>query len=196
MDWMNEARQLAAQCWCDENTQHKTMDVELAEAVAKRIEMWMASAAQYARNADFYRDLLVSVAKHLGSDAYTSDDGTIQDEPLALKIPELVEAIIHNSKAAEQRGYERGYLVGEREGRKKSAQQFKQTYDAMWQLYQQEKRANEYAYEKGVKDEHERGIKICSDFYSRFSEQKNTVATIATEVILKALQGGKEKARE
>ncbi len=31
------AREIAAQCWCDKETENKTMDVALAMAVAKRI---------------------------------------------------------------------------------------------------------------------------------------------------------------
>jgi hypothetical protein len=31
------AREIAAQCWCDKETENKTMDVSLAMAVAKRI---------------------------------------------------------------------------------------------------------------------------------------------------------------
>lgn len=34
---LNEARQLAAQSWCDKETQHLTMEPALAEAFAKRL---------------------------------------------------------------------------------------------------------------------------------------------------------------
>jgi hypothetical protein len=56
--YMEQARKLAAQCWCDEETSGKEMDAALAEAVARRIAVWMDTAAQMARNADFYRRLL------------------------------------------------------------------------------------------------------------------------------------------
>lgn len=36
---IDEARAIAAQCWCDIDTENKVMDVELAEAFAKRIEI-------------------------------------------------------------------------------------------------------------------------------------------------------------
>lgn len=90
---MKEARKLAAQCWCDEETSGTEMDVVLAEAVARRIAAWMDTAAQMARNADYYRDLLDECAKLLGVAAYTSNDGTVQDEPLRLKIPEVMAAL-------------------------------------------------------------------------------------------------------
>jgi hypothetical protein len=44
--WMDEARQIAAQCWCDEETQDRVMDTPLAEAMARRIAAWMETAAQ------------------------------------------------------------------------------------------------------------------------------------------------------
>jgi hypothetical protein len=34
---------------------------------------------------------LDQVAEHLGHEVFVSDDGSVQDEPLRLKIPELVE---------------------------------------------------------------------------------------------------------
>lgn len=34
---MREARELAAQCWCDPETRDRVMDAELAEAFAKRL---------------------------------------------------------------------------------------------------------------------------------------------------------------
>ena len=91
--YMEEARHLAAQCWCDETTSDRIMDPQLAEAVARRIAVWMDSAAQSERNAEFYRNLLDQCVANLGPLAflaYVSDDGSIQDSPLRLKIPELV----------------------------------------------------------------------------------------------------------
>lgn len=91
--WMEEARQFAAQCWCDPDTSHIVMDVQLAEAVARRLAAWMETAAQYAGNAEFYRDLLDQCAAHLGPEAYTADDGTVMDEPVRLKLPALIRRL-------------------------------------------------------------------------------------------------------
>jgi hypothetical protein len=91
--FMEEARMLAAQCWCDDETKNRVMDPKLAEAVAKRIAVWMDEYATMATNASFYRDLLMQCAHNLGSlreKAYIQDDGGVVDEPLVLKIPELV----------------------------------------------------------------------------------------------------------
>lgn len=42
--YMEQARMLAAQCWCDEETSGKEMDATLAEAMARRIAAWMETA--------------------------------------------------------------------------------------------------------------------------------------------------------
>jgi hypothetical protein len=93
---MELARQIAAQCWCDEETSKIEMDSVLAEAIAKRINSWMTIAAQNERNADFYRGLLDECANNLGvlkEEAYKSDDGFTHDSPIRLKIPELVRQL-------------------------------------------------------------------------------------------------------
>ena len=90
--WMDEARQLAAQCWCDPETENRVMDPVLAEAVAKRIAAWMDTAAQNQRNTDYYRGLLVKCGKAIGNAAYIADDGTRSQDVLCAKIPLLVDA--------------------------------------------------------------------------------------------------------
>jgi hypothetical protein len=89
--YMEESRQQAAQCWCDQETKQKTMDPVLAEAVAKRIAAWMETAAQYCRNADYYRGLVQKCGEVIGQEAYTQDDGGIVTDVLCAKVPELVE---------------------------------------------------------------------------------------------------------
>lgn len=88
--WMPEARQLAAQCWCDDETKDREMDVVLAEAVARRIAGWMDASAQAYRDADFYRGIIREIGEMFGVEAKTSDDGSVQQDVLALKVPELV----------------------------------------------------------------------------------------------------------
>lgn len=56
-------------------------------------DAWQQTAAQHARNEDFYRSLLDQVATHLGPEVYVSDDGSVQDSPLRLKIPPLVSEL-------------------------------------------------------------------------------------------------------
>lgn len=92
--WMDEARQIAAQCWCDDDTKDRVMDPALAEAVAKRIAAWMDTAAQAQRGVDYYRDLVVACGKSIGTAAYICDDGTRSDSVLCAKVPDLVEDLV------------------------------------------------------------------------------------------------------
>lgn len=93
-DWLEEARGLAAQCWCDDQTRHIEMDVRLAESVAMRIAAWMETAAQNERNADYYRNLVVRCGEAIGDESYIAEDGVKHLDVLCAKVPELVEALV------------------------------------------------------------------------------------------------------
>ena len=54
------------------------------------MEGWKETAAQHLRNKDYYRGLVQEVGKHFGADAYISDDGSIQQDILCAKVPDLV----------------------------------------------------------------------------------------------------------
>ncbi|HEY0548176.1 MAG TPA: hypothetical protein VGF13_01165 [Verrucomicrobiae bacterium] len=96
--WMPEARQLAAQCWCDDETKDRVMDPPLAEAVARRIAAWMDDAARYARNEEYYRGLVQRCGAVFGEAAYLCDDGVSRSQDiLCAKVPELVEALSRRS---------------------------------------------------------------------------------------------------
>lgn len=94
--WMPEARQIAAHCWCDDETKNIVMNAALAEAVAKRIAAWMDIAAQAQRNCDYYRGLVVRCGNSFGAAAKTCDDGSKSEDVLCAKVPELVEALVAN----------------------------------------------------------------------------------------------------
>lgn len=53
-------------------------------------EGWKETAAQHLRNEDYYRGLVQEIGKHFGADSYTSDDGSIQQDILCAKVPDLV----------------------------------------------------------------------------------------------------------
>src|SRR5690554_3381741 len=61
---------------------------------AVQAEGWRECAAQYARNAEFYRDIVHQIGEMFGEGARTSDDGSVQEDVLALKVPEIVEALV------------------------------------------------------------------------------------------------------
>ena len=93
---MDDAREMAAQCWCDSETEGKDMDVTLGEVVARQIAFWMDIAAQNQRNTDYYRGLLERCGKAIGEEAYIADDGSRAEDVLCAKVPELVEAAFCN----------------------------------------------------------------------------------------------------
>lgn len=96
INYIDEARSIAAQCWCDPETKKTEMDVALCEAVAKRIATWMETAAQHLRNEDYYRGLLIKCGEAIGDAAYIADDGSRMEDVLCAKIPELVDAAFCN----------------------------------------------------------------------------------------------------
>jgi len=60
----------------------------------KNAEYWKSVAEQAMRNVEFYQGLLDDCARHLGVEAFTADDGSIMEEPVRLKIPELVQKLV------------------------------------------------------------------------------------------------------
>lgn len=60
---------------------------------------WQECAAMMSRNADFYQGIVRQIGEMFGEEAKTSDDGSVQSDVLALKVPELVPRLI---KTAEQ----------------------------------------------------------------------------------------------
>jgi len=89
------AMQFAAQAWCQPETSSKEMDPALCMAFAQVLDNWMETASQEARNAAFYRDLLDQCGQILGKEAFTADDGTVMEDPVRLKIPSLVQKLVH-----------------------------------------------------------------------------------------------------
>lgn len=67
-------------------------EIEVRQLYTER-DNWMETAAQNQRNTDFYRDLIIKIGEPFGVAAKTSDDGSVQDEVLALKVPDLVESL-------------------------------------------------------------------------------------------------------
>lgn len=74
--------------------------VDLTNAKTER-DNWIQSAEQFARNEDYYRGLVVKIGEMCGPDAYVSDDGSVQQDVLCAKVPELVASLIQAQAAAE-----------------------------------------------------------------------------------------------
>lgn len=56
-------------------------------------DAWMRDAAKHCRNEDFYRGLVSGIGAQFGKAAYTSDDGSVQQDVICLKVPEMVAAL-------------------------------------------------------------------------------------------------------
>lgn len=69
----------------------------LAESVGdvdQQVENWKETAAFHCRNELFYRGLITQIGEMFGKEAYISDDGSVQQDVLALKVPELVAELL------------------------------------------------------------------------------------------------------
>ena len=89
---LDEARGIAARIWC----LPQEMDVYFAESIALELVAasgWEETAMQYARNAEYYRSLVIRIGECFGQEAKISDDGSVQNGILCAKVPELVEAM-------------------------------------------------------------------------------------------------------
>lgn len=55
---------------------------------------WQDTAMQYARNTDFYCGIVNQIGEMFGDLAKTADDGSLSEDVIALKVPELVKDLI------------------------------------------------------------------------------------------------------
>ena len=97
-EYIDEAIQIAVQCWQDKETQDIPMNERLAAAFARRLAGWIQRAADGWQGAEFYRGIIDQCGAAIGIEAYTSDDGSIQEDVLALKLPELVKKLVEFEK--------------------------------------------------------------------------------------------------
>jgi len=74
------------------------------ERLTKDRDGWVESAKQYSNGLEFYRDLLCRVGNMFGVEARTSDDGSVQQDVLALKVPDLVY------RAITERDFDRAHI--------------------------------------------------------------------------------------
>lgn len=99
MDWMDEARKIAEQCWDAPYTKGKVKDYDLVEAIAEKIAIWMNTSVQADKNAEYYKMLLGQVGMAIGEPVYTRDDGTVGNSILYAKLPEAVKKRVEVIKA-------------------------------------------------------------------------------------------------
>lgn len=66
---------------------------ERAEKAERERDGWQESARHFANGQEFYQGIVRQIGSLFGDAARTSDDGSVQDNVLALKVPELVAAL-------------------------------------------------------------------------------------------------------
>lgn len=64
---------------------------ERHEILAKN---WEEEARRFCKGEKFYRDLITRIGQRFGVEVHTSDDGSVQQDVLALKVPELVDELM------------------------------------------------------------------------------------------------------
>jgi len=99
-DYKKEALEEAVGCWTDPAIADIPIDMRIAAVVASRIAEWMKVAAQGYRGAEFYRNIIDQCGRSLGIEAFTSDDGSVQQDVLALRLHELVVGLIPEGERA------------------------------------------------------------------------------------------------
>ena len=63
------------------------------EALTAERDMWNSTARDMANNCDFWRGLVLQIGEMFGVEARTADDGSVMEDVLALKGPELVASL-------------------------------------------------------------------------------------------------------
>lgn len=96
MVWIEEARKIVSQCLPDAETETKVITPVLAEAVAKKIAVWIEQAAENQRNTNYYRGLVVRIGKAIGKEAYIQEDGGISKTVLCDKVPNIIEKMLQD----------------------------------------------------------------------------------------------------
>lgn len=95
-----------AQGWCEPEVSGYEMDAVLAGAIAKPVgralRAWYDTAAQHARNEEFYRELLVKCGEIIGHSAYVCDDGSVSEDVLCAKILQLVDELLAKTYRIDQ----------------------------------------------------------------------------------------------
>jgi hypothetical protein len=76
-------------------TSNSETGIRMAEASHEQLQRerdaWKESAAQFCRGAEYYRGLLDRIGRAIGPEAYVADDGSVSDDVLRAKVPEIIE---------------------------------------------------------------------------------------------------------
>ena len=61
------------------------------EQLIRERDAWMEDCKRHLRNEQYYRGLVLQIGECLGQEVYVCDDGSISQDILCAKVPELVE---------------------------------------------------------------------------------------------------------
>lgn len=67
------------------------------ERLTQERENWIATSQQGQRDIEYYQGLLDQCGKSIGKEAYTQDDGNVQESVLRAKVPELVAELVREN---------------------------------------------------------------------------------------------------
>lgn len=67
--------------------------VGVVEEACRQRDGWMETARLHCKNEEFYRNIVIHCGEVFGDEAKTADDGTVQEDVLALKVVELVQRL-------------------------------------------------------------------------------------------------------
>lgn len=77
----------------DLTTDKDELNEHISRLVSQR-DNWKDTAAQHLRNEQYYRNLLIQCGEAIGKEAYTADDGSVSEDVLVAKVPELVKGLV------------------------------------------------------------------------------------------------------
>ena len=58
---------------------------------------WEETAAQFCRNMEYYRGLVDRIGRAIGPEAYVADDGSVSEDVLRAKVPEIIERLLETN---------------------------------------------------------------------------------------------------
>lgn len=67
---------------------------EEIERLTRERQGWVDTAAELARNMEYYRGLMDRIGRAIGREAYTADDGSVSQDVLRAKVPEIIERVL------------------------------------------------------------------------------------------------------
>ena len=61
-----------------------------------RHDGWEETAKWHSKNEDFYRNIVHEIGELLGPEVYVADDGSVMEDVLALKVPEVLRERLYH----------------------------------------------------------------------------------------------------